>query len=302
MKTGELVDFTWGLANRGGHHDWPFMMALSRGFFEEEGINLRLQTVPGGDALAEAMGRGEIQLGRMGTPPFLTAVGKGALSAKVVASSVIGNLQHFFFVVRPEIEELTQLRGRAVGVLSCGSCDGHLMRLELRRAGLDPDRDVTYRELWADYGKIERLASGELAAQLLVEPQVSLGELRGILRVVEPVSRAEPRFQWGLLVARTDFVAEQPDLLRRLLRAYLRGAAYCVAHPEDTKVLVGACSPEYDSRVIELAMTRTLAQWNVTGEVDIPGLTIAIETMVSLGAVHQRLDAATLVDTRALPA
>jgi hypothetical protein len=47
-----LIDFTWGHANRGGHHDWPCLMALKQRFFADEGINLHLQVVPGGDALA----------------------------------------------------------------------------------------------------------------------------------------------------------------------------------------------------------------------------------------------------------
>ncbi|MEL0084144.1 MAG: hypothetical protein VW985_14050, partial [Gammaproteobacteria bacterium] len=59
----------------------------------------------GGDALAAAMGRGEIQIGRMGTPPFLQAVDNGSFpGGKMVASHVMHNLDHFFLVVRPEIE------------------------------------------------------------------------------------------------------------------------------------------------------------------------------------------------------
>ena len=158
------IDFTWGHANQGGQHDWPFVMALQKGFFLAEGINLHIQVVPGGDALAQAMGRGEIQVGRMGSPPFLTAVGNGVLPGKIIVSSVIDNLDHFLFVVRPEIQDLTELRGKTVGVLSRGSCDGHLMKLELRQAGLDPEHDVDYRELWGDYLKIDGLASRELSA------------------------------------------------------------------------------------------------------------------------------------------
>ena len=98
MAEQTLMDFAWGHANRGGQNDWPFVMALRQGFFQEEGINLRIRVVPGGDALAEAIGRGEIQLGRMGTPPFLTAVGRGVRSGRIIASSVIGNLDHFFWL------------------------------------------------------------------------------------------------------------------------------------------------------------------------------------------------------------
>ena len=301
MAEQACVDFTWGHANQGGQHDWPFVMALQKGFFLEEGINLHIRVVPGGDALAQAMGRGEIQVGRMGSPPFLTAIGKGMFPGKIIASSVIGNLDHFLFVVRPEIQELAELQGKTVGVLSRGSCDGHLMKLELKRAGLDSERDVTYRELWQDYNKIDGLASGELSAQLIVEPWVSLGERQGALRVVAPASRVEPHFQWGLLVAREDFIAEQPRLLRKLLRGYLKGAQYCTAHPEETKAMVCEYMPGYEPATVEQALTRTLPIWNTTGLIDMEGLAVAVEMMCTLGAISQQLRPEALVDLSGLP-
>ena len=65
------VDFTWGHANQGGQHDWPFVMALQKGFFLEEGINLQIQVIPGGDALAQASDGAGRNSGRQdGKPAF----------------------------------------------------------------------------------------------------------------------------------------------------------------------------------------------------------------------------------------
>lgn len=301
MPNNTLRPFTWGHANQGGQHDWPFLVALDQGFFADEGIELTIRVVPGGDALAKAMGRGEIDLGRMGTPPFLQAVGNGSFpDGRIVASSVIGNLDHFLLVVRPEITDLAQLRGRTVGVLSKGSCDGHLMRMLLSRAGLDPDRDVRYHELWSQYETLDGLASGELSAQLMVEPLVAQGEAAGMLRLVEAASVAEPHFQWGLLVARAAFAQEQPDLLRRLLRAYLRGVRYCVEHPATLRALLLGRPSAYDPAVLDRALSRTLPIWNTTGAVDVPGLQRAIEMMREIGSLAGPLDAAALVDLRGL--
>lgn len=301
MTTRTLTPLTWGHANQGGQHDWPFLMALDQGFFADEGIDLTVQVIPGGDALAKAMGRGEIHIGRMGTPPFLQAVGNGSFpDGRIVASSVIGNLDHFLLVVRPEIADLQQLRGRTVGVLSRGSCDGHLMRMLLARAGLDPDRDVRYHELWSQYETLDGMASGELAAQLMVEPLVAQGEAAGVLRVVEPASVAEPHFQWGLLVARAAFIDEQPDLLRRLLRAYLRGVRHCVEHPAALRALLLRQPHAGEPAVLDRAFTRTLPIWNTTGAVDVPGLQRAIEMMREIGSLAGPLDAAALVDLRGL--
>ena len=223
------------------------------------------------------------------------------LPGKIIASSVIHNLDHFLFVVRPEIQDLTELRGKTIGVLSRGSCDGHLMKLELKKAGLDPERDVAYRELWQDYIKVDGLASGELSAQLVLEPLVSLGEQQGVLRVVEPVSRVEPHFHWGLLVAREDFIAEQQTLLRKLLRGYLKGAQYCVAHPDETQAMVCEYMPGYQPAAVEQAVARTLPIWNTSGLIDMEGLGVAVDTMRTLGAIPQQLQPEALVDLSGLP-
>ena len=296
-----MIDLTWGHANQGGHHDWPFLMALEHGFFAEEGINLSIRVVPGGDKLAAAMGRGEIQLGRMGTPPFLEAIDHQVFDGVIVASSVIGNLDHFFLVVTPDIQALQQLRGTTVGVLSRGSCDGHLMKLELARAGLDPERDVRYRELFSEYESIDGLASGGLSAQLMVEPLVALGEGTGVLRMVEPVSVARPRFQWGLLVARREFCDRQPDLLRRCLSAYLRGARYCVEHPDQTRALVAPTLPQLDAQMLDRALQRTLPVWNITGAVDREGLAVAARTMLEIGSIGSIPNLTDLVRLEGLP-
>lgn len=302
MTQPSLTPFTWGHANQGGQHDWPFLMAQDQGFFADEGIDLTVKVIPGGDALAKAMGRGEIHIGRMGTPPFLQAVGNGSFpDGRIVASSVIGNLDHFLLVVRPEIADLTQLRGRTVGVLSCGSCDGHLMRMLLARAGLDPDRDVQYHEMWSQYETLDGMASGELAAQLMVEPLVAQGEAAGVLRVVEPASVAEPHFQWGLLVAPAQFVEGQPGLLRQLLRAYLRGVQHCVENPAALRALLLRGEHAQDAAVLDRAFPRTLPLWNRSGEIDLPGLKRAIEVMLEIGSLKAPLDAQALVDLRGLP-
>lgn len=296
-----MDQITWGFANRGGHHDWPFVMAMAKGFFADEGIDLTTRTVAGGDALAAAMGRGEIQIGRMGTPPFLQAIDNGSFpGGKAVASHVMHNLDHFFLVVRPEIADLAQLKGKTIGVLSVGSCDGHLMKMELRRAGLDPENDVNYLELRENYESIDGMAAGDYVAKLTTEPMLAAGELSGAMRLVEPVSVAEPHFQWGLLVARDSFIEEHTDLLKRLLRAHARGAVYCREHPDETKLMVKQEMPDYSDQVIDLALTRTLPIWNVTGELDLPGFESAIDMMLSIGSIQKRPAVEDIVDLRGL--
>lgn len=294
MATVHTIPF--GYANRGGHHDWPFIMAEHLGLFARHGLALDIRLVPGGDALAAAIGRGEIPLGRMGTPPFLQAVANGRFAkGRIVASGVHGSLDHFFMAVSPDIEHPAQLKGRTVGVLSLGSCDGHLLRLMLARAGLDPERDVRYEERWGDYERLDALADGRLAAQLSAEPMLSLAEARGWLRVLDPVSVAEPHFQWGLIVGNADFIAAQPRQVEALRAALREGAQACVDDPATLKTLLRVRMPEYDDALLDRVFARVLPKWNVPGTVDLAGLDAAVRTMQALNMAPAGFDARALL-------
>jgi len=135
---------------------------------------------------------------------------------------------------------------------------------------------------------------------LMLEPAVSVGEQQGVLRVVEPVSKVAERFQWGLLVARDDFIVEHPTLLRKLLRGYIKGAEYCVNHADETAAMVCDTMPGSSPSAVERAVARTLPIWNTTGSIDLPGLAVASETMHALGAVPEKIDPKTLVDLSGL--
>lgn len=286
----------FGYANQGGHHDWPFLMAEHRGLFARHGLALDIRVIPGGDALAGAIGRGEVPLGRMGTPPFLQAVANGRFgNGRIVASGVHGSLDHFFLATSPDIENPAQLKGRTVGVLSLGSCDGHLLRLMLARAGLDPSRDVQYQERWGDYERLDALADGRLAAQLCAEPMLALAEARGWLKLGEPVSVVEPRFQWGLIVGNADFIATHPDLVDALRAALRAGAQACVDDPATLKTLLRARMPDYDDALLDRVFARVLPKWNVGGAVDLTGLDAAVRTMQALGMAPAGFDGRALL-------
>ncbi len=145
------------------------------------------------------------------------------------------------------------------------------------------------------------MARGEYAAKLTTEPMLAHGELNGTWRLVEPVSVAEPHFQWGLLVARNEFIDQNTDLLRRLLRAHARGAVYCQQNLAETKAMVKQQMPDYADEVIDLALTRTLPIWNVTGELDPPGVEVAIEMMLNIGSIQKRPKLDQIIDLRGLP-
>src|SRR5271163_1545472 len=115
-------------------------LGIEKGFFRAEGLDLAVRVVFGGPEIAAAYDSGRLKIGELGTPPGLTAIGKGA-RFKIVGSSVRrGAVQ--YFVARPDLASWPDLKGRRVGVLTRGSCSYWFMREVLAHHGLKPDDDV----------------------------------------------------------------------------------------------------------------------------------------------------------------
>ena len=62
-------------------------LGVARGFFKSEGIDLDIQVVFGGPEIAAGYDSGAVKMGEMGSPPAITAIGKGA-RFKIVGSNV----------------------------------------------------------------------------------------------------------------------------------------------------------------------------------------------------------------------
>ena len=157
-------------------------LGAEKGFFRDEGIDLRLRVVFGGPEIAAEFDSGRLGIGEIGTPPALTALANCA-RFKIVGSGVRrGAVQ--YFVAHPRFEAWSDLAKVTLGVLSRGSCSDWYMRMLLTHHGIDPAADVTILGLGARYPEIlQMLARNELDGAILSEPHVTIGEQAGLFRV-----------------------------------------------------------------------------------------------------------------------
>jgi hypothetical protein len=205
---------------------FPLYYGRKQGFFAERGIDLEIRYYWGGPQLAAAVSKGEVWIGEMGLPPFLTACSDG-LPAQAVGSSTVRQLDHYL-VARPGISKMTDLRGRRIGILSAGSCDDYFARSMLQASGLDPDTDVTLVPLGTAYGDMRCFSPSPVSgipgveAGFLVEPFVARAERLGRVRIVAVVRDYFPRYQWGIILARSDALERKIDLIHRAIDGFRR--------------------------------------------------------------------------------
>lgn len=213
----------------------PALVAYANGYFAEEGVEVTDFVTGSGGTLRTAMIAKEFDLGlfafvhvpiaRLGGSPW-----KAVLSTH--------DQEIFSLVVRSELKDkvkrIEDLRGLKVGFSTPGAGSWYMGSVYLKKAGLDPERDVQYISLGGDPGVIyTALKTGRVDAFSAWEPTttrvIEEGVAYPLVRIWDPQEHRKwvgPKALALVLATREDVIKEKPDLVRRMVNAHKRGLAF----------------------------------------------------------------------------
>ena len=195
-------------------------IAQDRGFFREEGLDTQLVQVRATAAIAATLS-GEVHaLGSIGSA--IRAIPRGA-PIKVLAVSLRRPV--FWLVARPELKTFADLKGKVVGTTTLGGSQHTAGIRMLRKAGLNPDKDVTV-VLGGDVPtQLQALVSGSIQIGILSPPTVIVARDKYKMNVLAGAMEEFSSLQNGLGVLEK-VLKEQRELVKRMLRARAKGNRY----------------------------------------------------------------------------
>src|SRR5262249_16095776 len=132
-------DINLGWSGQGSWSTLPYIVAGERGFFEKEGLSVRLITFRGTNLMLTALLAGELDYATI--LPFLTGASARGLPVKILAA--VTKSSSYVIISRPEINNIKGLKGKKIGINSFGSSADYAAYAAVSRSGLDPYRDVT---------------------------------------------------------------------------------------------------------------------------------------------------------------
>ncbi|MDR1854535.1 MAG: ABC transporter substrate-binding protein [Azoarcus sp.] len=145
----------------------PVPVAKETGIFEKNGLDVELINYSGStDQLLEALSTGKSDAAIGMIHRWLKPL-EGGFNVKIVAGTHGGCLR--LIAYKPTgITKIEDLRGKIIGVPDLAQPAKHFFAVYLKRHGIDPDRDVTWRAyqgdllgLAAQKGEIHAIAYGE---------------------------------------------------------------------------------------------------------------------------------------------
>ena len=204
-----------------------FFTAEQKGFYREQGIDVIL--TPGGaesPSIQMVAGGGE-QFGVTGMSQLMEARAKGV---PVVALAVIYRKNPLiWFSVNEDVNSAEDLVGRKVGV-TIGSNSDILFKAMLKKAGIDIEKvervPVTY--------DISPVLTGQVDAYegYIINQPVTAREKGFETYIINPVDYGV-NFYADTLFTTEKIIKENPDLVKRFVKATLEGWEYAYSHPDE---------------------------------------------------------------------
>jgi NitT/TauT family transport system substrate-binding protein len=217
--------------------------------FDKHGIDAAVIFISGSVRGIQAILAGEIPIGEGGGP--------GLASARLAGGDVVAiagnvNVLPYYLVSHPSIKRHEDLKGKIGGTHIAGTTAEFALKVGLKRIGLDPLKDVSLRVIGGAIERMVALQKGIVQFTVVTEAGKAQAEKLGYPTVVDMVSLQIPFPQNGIYTS-TKLIRENPDLVRRYIRAYTEAIHYYKTHKEETQKIMRKYSRIDDRNMLDEA-------------------------------------------------
>ncbi|PXW25756.1 ABC transporter substrate-binding protein [Paraburkholderia caballeronis] len=285
--------------------DAPFYIALDKGFFAEQNLDVQVEQVDSGAAMMTELASGGLDAS--GGPPsagVYNAIRQG-IDFKIVADKGSSSPGHgyFAFVVREDLTDKIKapadLKGRVLALT--GFKDGVSSEVTLHHllasSGIK-ESDINLINM--NFGDVAAgLGTKNVEVGVLIEPLVSQVQAQGIATVWRRVDTIYPNQQYGALLYGPGII-KRPDVAKRFMVAYLKAARY-YTDAIDNKIprdeLVSILTRHTSVKNPTVYKTMAFPGINPNGTLNVPGMKEDMLWWVSAGYMKQPVDISKIVDT-----
>ena len=205
----------------------PAFVSLEKGFYKREGLDAELISVRSAVTAVQALLGNQIHF-IFSVGPQMPSIWEG--SDIILLAQMIGR-PTFSMIVTPEIQKVTDLKGKKIGVSFGGSTfAGTKALLELYK--MNPEKDVQYISIPGSTPKIAAMQQGIIQAGLLAPPSDYIAIKAGFKRLVNLADVFKDTSFSGL-AATGKTIKENPQFVKRMVRAIVRGVIHTRDYPED---------------------------------------------------------------------
>ncbi|MEQ4724053.1 ABC transporter substrate-binding protein [Nonomuraea sp. B19D2] len=269
----------------------PLFIALERGFFKEEGLNVKQEAIQAPQAVLGKLSNGQMDVVLGSYATILTIQEAGTEKFKYIADSYQGAPKAFGIMVKKDspIKKVADLKGKKIGVNVAAGLGTLTMSPHLKIAGLDPKKDVNYVVVPTDQW-IPSLDKGSVDAVWMTDPYVSQAKKElGATMLVDTMSGPTDGLPITGWAATEKWTQNNPKTLAAFQRAMAKAQQIAATDRSAvTKIL-----PTYTKIPAETAATINLG--NYPTSLNAQRIQRVADLMLDAGMLKQKIDVNSMI-------
>lgn len=262
----------------------PLWAANDRGFFKEEGLaEVKILAFRGDADVIQALAGGSLDLNVASLAGLVSSISSGQKFKGIWAGY---NMPLFDWYANPKFKSIAETKGGRYAVSKFGGLSDMLTRYVLRRAGLDPEKDVTILQLGGSTQFLGAMEAGQLDAAILSFPQTYMAAEKGFVKLISQREYIAPDWPTHVVYTKEEFISKNPNTIKALLRATGKAIDWIKAKPDEA-ANVASKSLKFKVEHCRKAIDELQDGWYADGRLPQKGFKIFWETAVQAGDVKE---------------
>ena len=279
----------------------PEYVAIEKGFFEEEGLEVELTTTFGGDKTMTALLSGTIDVALVGSETSIYVYQQGA-DDPVINFAQLTQTDGTFLVARELDGEFdwNMLKGSVFLGQRKGGMPQMAGEFTLKKNGIDPHADLDLIQN-IDFANIAAaFASGTGEYVQLFEPQASIFEREGKGRVVASFGVESGKLPYTVFMAKQSYIDKNREAIQKFTNAVYKAQQW--VRDNDAETIADVVLPYFedvDRDIVVSSIDRYKSQGSFAEDpiVDESEWNNLLDVMTSAGELAKRTEHQELVDT-----
>lgn len=259
-----------------GANNTVVWVARDMGFLKKHGLDAQVLYVQGGGILIQGMLNGNI--------PIAITSGSQAIASNIAGTDLVlfstfhSSAGPRYLGVSKDIQTAAHLKGKKLAVSRFGSSSDFILRFALRKAGLDPDRDVAVLQIGNSPDRLAAMKNGQISGTMLTVEDRWSAEKLGLRTLLDVYDYGFEAVTVSAVASRK-YLTEQRDTARAFMRALVEAIHFSKTRREETQKIMAKNTRISDPGILEQAYKFIAADYLIKPYPSIKGIEFTLQDL-----------------------
>jgi NitT/TauT family transport system substrate-binding protein len=236
----------------------PQYVALTQGFFKEEGLEIELSNGAGADKVMTAVLTGQVEIGFAGPEASVYVYNEGKEDNSIVFAQLTNGDGTFLMGRQPDPNfKWSDVKGKTIIGGRKGGMPEIILQYVLRNNGLTPGKDVKIDTTMQFAAMPGAFMGGQGDYVIIFEPTASEMEKEGKAYILASLGESSGEVPYTAYFAKKSYIEKNPEIIQKFTNAIYKGQRWVDSHtPEEIAKAIKPQFPDANDQILTTVVKR----------------------------------------------